>query len=163
MSSRRVRLFRRRARRALVLQAGIALAGATAFLVADATADERGRSESHRLTAVAEPQSATNAQSCIGAAWGPPGAWGPKAEASCSVAGHRGFRMSYGWYVLPQSNSDACVQGQGFDSNGRPQWYSLGCGRSNVASVPWGNILAKPAIRVRSISIPLGVPVNFSA
>lgn len=88
--------------------------------------------------------------------YGPGTAWlGPyqrnTARAGCCY-------HYYSWYVDPSINTDACLQGQGWYTgyNGGSfglwsGWYSLGCGKSGGATVPWDNVSSYPKVMARSM------------
>lgn len=73
------------------------------------------------------------------------------ATSGCAVAGSAGTRVRYTW----NSNVDApapvgCVAPEAHDDVGRVRWQSTTCGTSGVATVPWGNNLARPRIKATS-------------
>lgn len=91
--------------------------------------------------------------------------YGNVSESNCGVFGHPGFRMTYSWNA---EDGKACVDGWGFDDqHPKGTWFSLGCGSSShdygkVKGIPWGNILAKPKVRVFSQDSLRGVLVSWS-
>jgi hypothetical protein len=92
--------------------------------------------------------------------------YGSVSEGNCGVAGHPGFRINYSWHT---EDGKACVDGWGFDE-GHPKgtWFSLGCGEKSFdygkeKGIPWGNVLAKPRVRVFSQDSLRGVLVEWSA
>ncbi len=93
------------------------------------------------------------------------GSWG--AESTCGVAvfGSPGYVRGYSWWVPMTVSAKACAQGRGFNSQGVRTWYGLGvCGSSHYNfGVPWGNILSNPSVRVKSMSPPSGVTVDWSS
>jgi hypothetical protein len=98
---------------------------------------------------------------CGGAAWAPPGAWGPASTSPVAVAGHPGYRQGYSWSVEGNVPTLVCAQGKGYDQNGNVQWNGLGCsGDGGNGVAPWGNLLGQPQLRARSLSIN-GVIVSW--
>lgn len=103
------------------------------------------------LVALLTPATA-RAASCGGAAYAPPGgAWGVPSRASVAYFGSPGYYKYYSWQVQGNYPTLVAAQGLGFDARGHAQWYNVGVSYSGSSgSVPWGNILAYPQIRVRS-------------
>jgi hypothetical protein len=94
------------------------------------------------------------ANSCSGShqAGGAPQTWSPASKSGCSVFGSPGRTQGYRFTVT--NSSSACVQGWGFDSaHPKGGWFDVGCGQSGRMSVPWGNVLGEPQVRVKSISL----------
>lgn len=90
------------------------------------------------------------------------GKWGPTSTSSCAVFGHPGYKQGYGWTVQEGTNQYACVQGWGFDAkHPKGTWFSLGCGKSGHATVPWGNVAASPRVRAKSMGGSLAVIVDW--
>ncbi|WP_329049112.1 hypothetical protein OG738_40830 [Amycolatopsis sp. NBC_01488] len=59
-----------------------------------------------------------------------------------------------GYSFTVTNNQMACVQGWGFDaSHPKGRWFDIGCGLSGHATVPWGNVLAEPMVRVKANSL----------
>lgn len=91
--------------------------------------------------------------------------YGNVSESNCGVFGHPGFRINYSWNT---EDGKACVDGWGFDDqHPKGTWFSLGCGSSSHdygkdKGVPWGNVLAKPKVRVFSQDSLRGVLVDWS-
>ncbi|MEU5214227.1 hypothetical protein [Streptomyces sp. NPDC020742] len=43
---------------------------------------------------------------------------------------------------------------RGFAADGKERWYGAGCGTGgHVKNIPWDNIAAKPAIRVKGFAL----------
>ncbi|MEV8611315.1 hypothetical protein AB0383_25895 [Amycolatopsis sp. NPDC051373] len=102
-------------------------------------------------TAEAAPQSA-NACSGSHQAGGAPQVWSKASHSGCSVFGSPGRKQGYSFTVT--NNQTACVQGWGFDSaHPKGGWFDIGCGVSGHMTVPWGNVLGEPQVRVKSVSI----------
>lgn len=90
----------------------------------------------------------------------PGGSWSPAVRGNCAVAGHPGYQLTYSWSTAPQVNSSACAQGTGFPSGKPPvTWYNIGCGKNGSYWVPWGNSLAQPLLKARSITILAGTTI----
>lgn len=102
---------------------------------------------------------------CGGTAIGYPSAFGETAYSSCGVFGYPGTIVSYSWNVQYGTQQYACAEGLGFVAgwNGAysAEWFSLGCGVGAVVTVPWGNVAATPALRVKSLNIGLAL-VDFT-
>ncbi|WP_033288553.1 hypothetical protein [Amycolatopsis jejuensis] len=101
--------------------------------------------------AVLTPVSPALAASCGGAGIDPVGGSYTEVRSNCSVAGSPGRHVTY--EVFGDRNfkrQRAVVQVLGFES-GRATWYSLGTiapGPSVYKTVPWGNNVAYPKIRI---------------
>jgi hypothetical protein len=107
------------------------------------------------------------AAKCGGKATGLPlRKWGPTSQSTCGLAGSPGHRVSYGWNVGP-GGGKACVEGWGFDeANPKGRWFPLGCATASKdygkeKGVPWGNVLARPKVRVQSQDALRGVQVDW--
>lgn len=91
--------------------------------------------------------------------------YGNESVSPCGVFGRPGFRIQYGWHV---EDGKACVDGWGFDDqHPKGGWFSLGCGTAShdygaEKGIPWGNILARPKVRVFSQDSLRGVLVSWS-
>lgn len=91
----------------------------------------------------------------------PGGAWvGPYTSNVGFIGLNDESRQIYSWGVIAGTNQQACLEGIGFyrGYNGSSfsiwsRYYSLGCGQSNAGSVPWGNTMALPSVRARSMSV----------
>jgi hypothetical protein len=105
----------------------------------------------------------TMASGCHGRAYGVPssGHYGSPATGSSAVAGHPGFREHYSWNVEGNVGR-ASIELRSFDEGTQAeQWYGVGpwsSGSGGATTVPWGNVLAQPAIRVL---VPYGSPGVF--
>lgn len=119
-----------------------------------------GQSES------ATRQAAMAAYLCSGSAWGPPtAAWGPANVCGSAVFGSPGYTRGYRWSGSQGiASPKGCAQGRGFNSSGAATWYGLGvCGQGATYPVPWGNVLANPAVRAKSMSPPVGITINWES
>lgn len=87
--------------------------------------------------------------------------WGPASVGDCVVFGSPGWKQGYAWNAMdPRQN--VCVQLRGFDSAGTRTWYAGSCGKSNAGiQVPWGNKLANPAIRAKSMALAIPNTVSW--
>ena len=84
-----------------------------------------------------------------GTAYAFPGqGWGPVSESNTAIFGRPGATVTISWTVAPGTNQHACVQGRGGDGT----WHGLGCGTSNTVTIPWGDWLGQPAVRVNTTS-----------
>ncbi|MDR0504633.1 MAG: hypothetical protein LBG70_02340 [Bifidobacteriaceae bacterium] len=90
----------------------------------------------------------------------PPGAWRGPWRRACANIGKKGSTFTYSWQLVPGTNQQACLQGQGWyvGYNGSTfgvwsRWYNLGCGTKNTASVPWGEVSAYPQVLVLSTTV----------
>jgi hypothetical protein len=111
--------------------------------------------------ATAVPRSA-DAAYCGGSAYAPPGgAWGVPSQASVAIIGSSGFSKGYTWKVEGNVPTTVGAQAWGFDNSGQGRWYNIGVSsKGGSASVPWGNVLAYPRIRVQSGWV--GVQVSWT-
>lgn len=93
---------------------------------------------------------------CGGAVTAVPFRW-TAATSNCGFFGYPGIQKGYRWWTAPGINASICVQGAGYDSHRKRQWYNLGCGKSGSGTVPWGNVAAPGALRVKNsvISFPI--------
>lgn len=99
---------------------------------------------------------------CGGTVYGPPGTWGATSQGSCGVFGHPGYKRGYTWAAANVSIfTTGCVQGRGYNASQNAQWYSLSCGSIGSGTVPWGNVLAKPATRALSQGTPFGFTASW--
>jgi hypothetical protein len=132
------------------------------------------------LAAMLTPQTADASprlphhSSCTMSMIAPPG-HDATQNATCGGIGTTAdAKMYYSWGVPSESSGRACVEALGYERligpvpPGQPppaheKWYSLGCGTSSdrAIGVPWGNRIAVPKIRARSMNVPLGCPVNW--
>ena len=97
---------------------------------------------------------------CGGALVAPPAmSWSDAQDSNCGVMGSPGHRVIYSWSTNPGANGlGACVEVWGFDpDHPKGKWFSMGCGTSARASVPWGNVAAMPKIRAQGMSGVIGV------
>lgn len=78
------------------------------------------------------------------------GAW--SGAGGCGVFGNPNCIQGYAWDASPQVYTKGCVQGRGFNSSKTKTWYAIGCGLTGGGTVPWGNVLAMPAVRAQSLS-----------
>lgn len=111
------------------------------------------------------------AGTCGGLAYATPFKPGKVSKSNCGFLGSPVVKVYYSWYVGGGSSGKACVEGLGFERlqgptpDGSPlyreRWYSLGCGTRGGSAVPWGNIAAVPKVRAESLTVPLGVPVQW--
>lgn len=130
----------------------VAVTGASVVAVSASAA-------SASTTAAPVPASAAP---CDTAAWGGFGTWGPVAHSKCGFIGAKpDSKKGYTWAVISGSAARACVQGWGYDGNGRGRWYSLGCGTSGGGAVHWGNVAGVPKVRVLSQNVVTGAPIWF--
>lgn len=89
---------------------------------------------------------------CGNSVWAPIGVfYGPVSQGKCGLSGFVGYKAGYSFAQAPGSNTNACVQGQGY-SGGKAKWYSIGCGTSGSSAVSWGNVLAYQKARAQSMS-----------
>jgi hypothetical protein len=93
-----------------------------------------------------------------GVAYAPFGySWGPTSVSDTAVFGSPGLRKGYSWRVQFGSDTQVCAQAWGFNAaHPHGAWFGAGCGSSGSASVPWGNVLANPKLRVHSITLTGG-------
>ena len=70
-------------------------------------------------------------------------------------------RKTYQWNVSFQSNSMACAQAYGFKTDRTPFWAGIGCGSSGGASLLWGEVVAYPKMKFKSLS-GLAVPIYWN-
>lgn len=98
---------------------------------------------------------------CSGTAFGAPMTWGPESSARVNVMGHPGYTKSYSFEVVSNA-SPVVVQALGFNEKGEHLWYTIGVGAAQRASgtVPWGNRMAVPKVRVMSSNV-LGATVRW--
>lgn len=95
------------------------------------------------------------------AAYAPPFTWSTW-KAGCSVLGwDDSATKGYHWGVPAWSDGQACAQGKGFHPSGA-YWISLGCGTGGNGTVHWGNVIAYPKFKNRSIAAPLGCPTSWT-
>lgn len=87
--------------------------------------------------------------------------FGPTAEQDSGVFGYSGYQRNYPWQHGNWVSTSAIVQARGFDSAGNMQWIGLGAGADGSGRVPWGNRLAKPAVRAMSAAAPAGYMGTF--
>lgn len=88
--------------------------------------------------------------------YGPGTSWYGPYQRNTSLSGC--CYHYYSWWVNPEINTDACLQGQGWYTgyNGGSfglwaAWYSLGCGKNGGAQVPWDNVSNYPKVLARSM------------
>ena len=65
-------------------------------------------------------------------------------KGSCSIWGFPGLKVTYRWTAKDQY---AAMQAYGIDAGGADRWYNCGSG-GGACTVPWGNHIATPKIRV---------------
>ncbi len=112
--------------------------------------------------------------SCTMSMIAPPGHDATQAATCGGIGTTVDAKMYYSWGVPSESSGRACVEALGYERlvgpvpPGQPppaheKWYSLGCGTGGgrATGVPWGNRVAVPKIRARSMNVPLGCPVNW--
>lgn len=132
------------------LTATAALLTATACLV--------GATPVHALSPPSQSTVTTQIVRCGGGGEAPLFGWADHRSAT-SVGGYNGVRISYVGGVSGGNRSAAAIQLRGFE-NGREVWVGIGARNSTWAgSVPWGNSLAHPAIRVQTVGV---FPVRVS-
>lgn len=90
------------------------------------------------------------------------GVWTTYQWINCSLAGSVGYQKTYTWEVINISNSKACSQGMGYNSDKKVIWRTLGCGSQGHAKVPWGNVLSIPKYKTTSISAPFVAPTQWN-
>jgi hypothetical protein len=126
------------------------------------------------LTRVLSTLVATSAEAgnCGGTVFATPFKRSKPVSASC---GHIGTTndatVTYNWDVATGSSGKACVEGLGHERLAGPdtyghapivdKWYSLGCGTSGGAELPWGYVAAVPQVRAQSENVPLGTYVDW--
>lgn len=100
---------------------------------------------------------------CGGVAYAPPGGgYGTPSQATDAIIGSPGYEQGYTWKVQGNVGTPVGAQALGFDSNGHAEWYNIGVSFGDGSgTVPWGNILAYPEVRVESGAIN-GVEVTWS-
>lgn len=106
------------------------------------------------------------AATCGGTAWGPPGgAWGAASTSGCGVWGYDSTaRVSYRWWLSQAAFTTAQVQGWGYNSAKTGGWYGVGSGSNNYVgtTVPWGEVIAVPKLRARTLAVVAGVTVQWA-
>lgn len=81
---------------------------------------------------------------------------------ACSFCGANDVaRKTYQWNVSFQSNSMACAQAYGFKTDRTPFWAGIGCGSSGGAQLLWGEVVAYPKMKFKSLS-GLAVPIYWN-
>lgn len=127
------------------------------FASADADAATRSAAAPDSVAAPAKSK-------CGGVVYATPFKRSKAVNSNCGKLGSPGHVAVYSWGVNPNSDSGrACLEGWGFDeAHPKGGWFSLGCGTSGVARVPWGNVAAVPKVRAESLNVPLGTFVNWS-
>lgn len=87
--------------------------------------------------------------------YGPGTSWYGPYQRNTSLSGC--CHKYYSWAVDPNLSTQACLLGQGWYTgyNGGSfglwsEWYSLGCGKSGGAQVPWDNVSAYPKVMAKS-------------
>lgn len=93
------------------------------------------------------------------------GNWGSPSYCNVAVFGSVGWTQGYAWSSAKGiANPRGCAQGLGFNAQKVQTWYGLGvCGQGDAYSIPWGNVLATPGVRVKSLSIPVGFNADWSS
>lgn len=87
--------------------------------------------------------------------------WGPTSTGDCVVFGSPGWKQGYAW-AASDARQNVCVQLRGFNSSGTRTWYAGSCGKSNAGiEVSWGNILANPATRAKSMALLIPNTVSW--
>ena len=102
------------------------------------------------------------AQACEGAAWAPPGFWGPESKWRGAGFGYPGMMRSYKWAVGGNVPTYVCAQGWGFDdAHPHGDWFDVGCSKTGMeVSVPWGNNAASPRFHAKTAG-PNGAIVEW--
>ena len=87
------------------------------------------------------------------AGYGPPLVWsGAYSWIGCSYLGmNSSATKSYSWYVPVWTNGNACTQGLGYNNNA-PYWGATGCGTGGMQALKWGNTIACPKFKVKSMT-----------
>ncbi|MFI6514278.1 hypothetical protein ACIBF1_01800 [Spirillospora sp. NPDC050679] len=111
-------------RRAAAVAAGAALGAAIVMSGGPATA--------HQVAV---------AKACGGTAFPAFTGWGPESVSGCSHAGHPGSTLGIRWHA----HSAVCLQAQGGDG----RWHMLGCAARGQGSVPWGNVVGTPKVKIQ--------------
>lgn len=97
--------------------------------------------------ASAQTAAESGTKSCGTNIAGPPGTWSKAHLLNCSIAGSPGLKVTY--YVKKNWGSDCAVQVRGFTKNQKKKWYDAGI--SGKRTVPWGNVWASPAARIKCV------------
>ncbi|MGX2998309.1 hypothetical protein JNUCC64_29290 [Streptomyces sp. JNUCC 64] len=105
------------------------------------------------LTSTAPASAAEIGAACSGRwknAVGIPLRWKTITDGTCSIFGNPRYKAAYQWTA---ERGAPCIQVKGF-VNGREKWFNAGCGRSgSIRNVPWGNVAANKAIKVKGASL----------
>lgn len=123
----------------------VVLGAAIAFSGGAAHADSVAQPHAAKSTSVQKLDSCGSYH-----AVGYPGKWSQKADGTCSLLGHPGFKIGYTWSVQPGTNQSACVKVKSFTKHGKAKWVSAGCGQHGSATVYWGNMADKKSVKVMS-------------
>ncbi|MEW1718813.1 hypothetical protein [Streptomyces sp. NPDC093109] len=80
---------------------------------------------------------------------GIPGKWTTITDSTCSVFGNPKYEAAYEWTA---ERGKPCIKVKGF-VKGKAKWYDAGCGaKGKITKVPWGNVAASKAIKVKGAS-----------
>jgi hypothetical protein len=116
------------------------------------------------VPAAASPGSSTEAnQRCGGGLSARINVW-ELQQSQVSVTGWNDeATVGYGVTLHPGANAFVSAEAKGFDAMGTETWYGLGTSSTNLRRVvPWGNVIAYPAIKVLNNGPALAPPVDWN-
>lgn len=104
--------------------------------------------------ATSEERAKTNAAVMCSNSWKRAGSvpfrWSTVEDRTCSIFGNPKYKAAYSWAA---ERGSLCVKVKGF-KKAKAKWYNAGCGRrGTIKNVPWGNVAAHKAIRVKGAAL----------
>jgi hypothetical protein len=89
--------------------------------------------------------------------------WEVQQSRISKTGWNREATVGYGVTLHPGANAHISAEAKGFDAMGTETWYGLGTSSTNLRRVvPWGNVIAYPAIKVLNIGPALAPPVDWT-
>jgi hypothetical protein len=116
------------------------------------------------VPAAAATESPTRAdQNCGGGLSARIGVWEEQQSRSSVLGWNDVATVAYGVTLHPGANAFIAAEAKGYDAMGTQTWYGLGTSDTHLRrEVPWGEVVAYPAIRILNNGPALAPPVAWT-